>query len=509
MSGSTALLWIVVPLATLVVDLKWLRVAQREHYAGGRVTAIATLWVKVSPLDGIAVLVDGILLLVGLGTHAWLSAVLLTLSVIGLILLPWRLAQTGRKAKLATTPRLWRVAILVIVIDAATIAGLGPRLGALATFFSPVVIDAALWMVAPLERRLSRKYVVSARARLQKVRPTVVAITGSYGKTSTKGYAAQLIGGSRTTVASPASFNNLMGLSLTVNKGLVEGTEVFIAEMGTYGPGEIRKLCETFPPDVAAITTIGEAHLERMKDRATIVTAKSEITERPPTVVLNIDVPELAALADGLEATKRVIRCSTSGGKADVSVVEHDGTWSVAIDGEPLTDAAAPPTGHPINLAIAAGLALAVDVPRVAIARALERGLPGAAHRAEINHTADGVIIIDDTYNANPDGAAQALRAARELAGEGRVFTITPGMVELGSRQAAANGELALAATAAPSMTLAVTGRTNREALVGGATGPGTVLTFPDRATAAAAVLKQARAGDVIVYENDLPDHYP
>src|SRR5690606_26013985 len=134
-------------------------------------------------------------------------------------------------------------------------------------------------------------------------------------------YIAHLLSASTAVVASPASFNNRLGLSRAVNDGLVDGTEVFVAEMGTYGPGEIRELCRLFPPDIAVITTIGEAHLERMKTHATILAAKSEITERAGTVVLPIDTAELAGLAERCRAGgKRVITCSTGGATADVQV---------------------------------------------------------------------------------------------------------------------------------------------------------------------------------------------
>nr|WP_277628484.1 Mur ligase family protein [Arsenicicoccus dermatophilus] len=357
------------------------------------------------------------------------------------------------------------------------------------------------------------------------MRPTVVAITGSYGKTSTKLYVNQLLSRSHAAVASPASFNNLMGLSRTVNDRLVPGTEVFVAEMGTYGPGEIRELCTVFPPTIAAITTIGEAHLERMKNRETIVAAKSEITEEAAVSVLNVDVPELAALADRLEGVKRVVRCSaTAGGWADVVVaplagasvgdasgtaVAGGGRWEVTVDGEHVTTVDAPPAGHPINLAIAVGIARALDVPAASLAP-LMIDLPGAAHRAELQRDERGVAVIDDTYNSNPDGAASALRSARAAVGEGgRIWTITPGMVELGDQQAARNRAFAADATAMPDQVLAITGLTNRRALLAGAQGqPGEVRTYPSREAAAAEIMAQTAAGDVVLFENDLPDHY-
>ena len=141
------------------------------------------------------------------------------------------------------------------------------------------IAEVALLAAHPLEDQLGRRYEVSAAAKIKQVAPRVVAITGSYGKTSTKNYAAHLMAGRWSVLASPASFNNVLGLARAVNDRLTPGTDVFVAEMGTYGPGEIARLCRMFPPEVSAITTIGEAHLERMKDRATIVRAKSEILE--------------------------------------------------------------------------------------------------------------------------------------------------------------------------------------------------------------------------------------
>jgi UDP-N-acetylmuramoyl-tripeptide--D-alanyl-D-alanine ligase len=89
--------------------------------------------------------------------------------------------------------------------------------------------------------------VTSARARLVQVSPDVVVITGSHGKTSTEAYIEALLAPEKNVFASPDSFNNMMGLSRTLNDGLSGSTEVFVAEMGTYGPGEIRRLTETFP----------------------------------------------------------------------------------------------------------------------------------------------------------------------------------------------------------------------------------------------------------------------
>jgi hypothetical protein len=139
----------------------------------------------------------------------------------------------------------------------------------------------------------------------------VVAVTGSYGKTSTKGHIAHLVRPDRTVVATPASFNNRAGLARAVNEHLADGTEVFVAEMGTYGPGEIAELCRWCPPDISVITAIGPVHLERFGSEDRIVEAKSEILRAGDDVVLAVDDPRLAALAErGGRRGKRVLRCS-------------------------------------------------------------------------------------------------------------------------------------------------------------------------------------------------------
>src|SRR5690606_6637190 len=150
---------------------------------------------------------------------------------------------------------------LSVVVGGVLLFTIGWSGPVLALLVAPLLMDLALIPMNAVEKKLSNKYLVSARKRLNQVKPTVVAITGSYGKTSTKGYVGHVLDGSFAVVASPASFNNLMGLSRAVNDRVVPGTEVFIAEMGVYGPGEIRELSKSFPPDIAAITTIGEAHL--------------------------------------------------------------------------------------------------------------------------------------------------------------------------------------------------------------------------------------------------------
>lgn len=488
--------------AGALAGLRWLRVAQREHYLPGSVTRFATRWWT---LGANRVLAVAVALGVVLSVRSPLSAIVAAAAV---ATGPFGLSLKGRTARLAWTRRMKMLAAVWGIVQAAVVAvgvvtGDAPTVAVLAAALTPVLVDFALLITAPVERRLVEPYVRDAAKRLQRVRPTVVAITGSYGKTTTKGYVAHLVGGSRSVVATPASFNNRAGLARAVNEHLTPGTEVFVAEMGTYGPGEIAELCGWCPPDVAVITAIGPVHLERMGSEENITAAKAEILERARVAVLNVDSPHLAGLADTRAvAGQKVIRCSATSPDADVAVVDGDvrvaGRVIGTLDG-----------GHPTNVACAVAAALELGVAEGDVGARLG-GLPTAQHRLTVSTAASGATVIDDTYNANPAGAARALEALGRHGAAGKLrVVVTPGMVELGARQHEENARFARAA-AEVATHLLVVGHTNRRALLEGAGGVGArVVAVETRDQAVAWVREHVGDGDAVLYENDLPDHFP
>ncbi|MGY1615359.1 Mur ligase family protein [Geodermatophilus sp. SYSU D00691] len=502
----TAAEWVATAAGSAVAGLTWWRVAQREHYEPGRCTSTLRLWLTKKPSSGAPYALGAAFAIASARVPGLVAPAALSFAAA-----PTGLVVRKPFPRPAFTPRLRRLAGGWVLVHAAVaVAFRNPTVNAVLIPFGAPITDGVLAALKPLENALSKKFVTSAQAKLAQVAPDVVAITGSYGKTSTKAYTEALLAGQTSVYASPASFNNLMGLSRSVNDGLAPGTKVFVAEMGTYGPGEISRLTKIFPPKVAAITTIGEAHLERMGSRATIVRAKLEIVEQAEIVVLNVDVPELAAAADELAATKTVVRVSAQPDTgADVAVVAHGGTWEVRDATEQRAVIAEPPgTGHPTNLAVAIGIARALGVGWPGIVGTLRRRLPGVAHRAEVQADSNGISIIDDTYNANPNGAKQALDHAAELSEGHRLWVVTPGMVELGDQQDARNAEFARQVMAVPQATLVVVGETNRRPLVEGSTEDRRILAR-SRSEAMTKVGASAGPGDVVLFENDLPDHYP
>lgn len=512
---SEILLVLVHAVTVAVASLRWLRVGQREHYAPGRVTRFALRWWGATPanlaLAGLAVVAAVVTL--ALSGFARLLPAVVVLGVLALA--PVGLGLRGRTAPLRWTRRLSVVAGLTAAVAAglAVVGGLVTVSSLpLLALLQPLVVDAALAIDGPIERLLSERFVRDARERLRRVDPQVIAITGSYGKTSVKNYTAHLLSQSRTTIASRKSFNNRLGLAMSVNQDLQPGTDCYIAEMGTYGVGEIAELCTWMPPSISAITAIGPVHLERMGSLDTIARAKSEILEPAATVVLNVDDERLAALADRAASQgKRVVRCSTSDDTADVQVVQVDGRLQVTV-GDDHWDVPAPPVALvPINLAIAIGLCLAADAPPVRLEDGIA-SLPAVENRLTVTTRETGPSLIDDTYNSNPAGAQVALeRLAATVAGAGgRGIVVSPGMVELGSRQEDENRRFARS-VAEQGAVLVVVGRTNRDALTGGyrEVADAAPVTVADREAAVAWIREHAGTGDVVLFENDLPDHFP
>ncbi len=452
--------------------VRWLRIAQREHYLFGSATRFARRWWGSTNVNVALVCVA---VFTAALAFAWPITGLATaaIAVVG----PIGLSLRGRTSRLTWTRRLRTAAIVTVLVTVVVVVVVGllfdraPSAVAVSGLVAPLLVDDALWLVAPLERALARRHIKRATATLRRVAPTVVAITGSYGKTTTKQYARHLVSGSRRIVASPASFNNAAGLSRAITEQLAPGTEVFIAEMGTYGKGEIASLCEWVQPEIGVVTAIGPVHLERMGSLDTIVAAKSEILECVKTAVLNVDAYGLAAVADANRvAGKRVIACSAErlASPVDVRVLREDGRST--IDAGESRTATVDSTAQPTNLACAIAIALALDVPWDEIVPRLA-GLPQPEHRQEIAVAASGVHVIDNTFSSNPASAESSL-SLLAFTGEidARRVVVTPGMVELGNQQPHENERFGSGASLVAD-DIVVVGHTNRRALLQGAAG--------------------------------------
>jgi UDP-N-acetylmuramoyl-tripeptide--D-alanyl-D-alanine ligase len=267
---------------------------------------------------------------------------------------------------------------------------------------------------------------------------TVIGITGSTGKTCTKDFTAAVLGGRRRVVASRASFNNEVGLPLTILEA-TPSTEFLVCEMGSRGRGHIRRLCEVARPSIGIVTNVGVAHMELFGSSDALREAKAELVEALPgdgVAVLNADDDVVRAYAArtparvvlfgmGPDAEVRAanVKVSRQTGAAEFDLETAAGTAHVRLRarGEQMVpDALA-------AAAVGSALGIALDDIADGLARASV-----AAGRMEAFETADGLRVVNDAYNANPTSMAAALRAARWMAGDARCVAVLGPMAELG-----------------------------------------------------------------------------
>jgi UDP-N-acetylmuramoyl-tripeptide--D-alanyl-D-alanine ligase len=296
---------------------------------------------------------------------------------------------------------------------------------------------------------------------------TVIALTGSSGKTSTKDLLGQLLATHAPTVFTEGSFNNEIGLPLTVLRA-DEDTRFLLLEMGARGVGHIKQLCELAPPKVGLVLNIGTAHVGEFGSKEITAAAKGELIEALPKdglAVLNADDDYVARMAERSDAPVVWFgeQPSARVRAGDVDIDENGCagfTLVLSAANAPLSPAE-PDLGangvqapvrlrfvgeHQVSNALAAAavcIGMGMSVPE--IAAAMDAAEPLSGGRMSVTHRADGVIVIDDAYNANPESMRAGLKALVTLARsrpEGRSWAVLGQMAELGETSAEAHDAL-------------------------------------------------------------------
>ena len=338
-------------------------------------------------------------------------------------------------------------------------------------------------------------------------RLTVVAMTGSVGKTTTKDLTRQLLAASGPTVAPRASFNNEIGLPLTVLEA-DESTRYLVLEMGASGPGHIAYLTDIAPLDAAGVLMIGHAHMGGFGSIEGVAAAKAEIIAGllpEGTAVLNADDARAAAMAE--LAPARVLTFSAQGRQADLRAenVALDAAARAAFDlhlpglAEPRRVQLAVAGAHNVSNALAAaGLALAAGLDPELVADRLGSVSIESPHRMDVSELGGDLLLIDDSYNANIDSMTAALAVLPALAGGRRRVVVISEMLELGESSAADHartGELAAQAGAAMLIGIGST----QEALEAARARGVEVVGFDDAATAISQIDALLCDGDAVL----------
>jgi UDP-N-acetylmuramoyl-tripeptide--D-alanyl-D-alanine ligase len=340
-----------------------------------------------------------------------------------------------------------------------------------------------------------------------------VGITGSSGKTSTKDLLGQVLATAGPTVSPPGSFNNDIGLPLTVLTA-DEQTRHLVLEMGARGPGHIARLCGIARPQIGVVLNVGSAHLGEFGSAEVIATSKGELVEALPaggTAVLNSDDARVAGMAPRTRA--RVVTTGVTSATADVRAtqVELDDAararFTLVAGGEQ----------HPVILQVlglhqvanalaAAAAALAAGLTPAAVAAALSAAVPRSRWRMEVTRRDDGITVVNDAYNANPESMRAALAALAQLAGTRRI-AVLGAMGELGPGADAEHARLGrdavragvdLLVSVGPDAIAVHTGALAERA-AGGADDAGQVVHVPDRVAAGALLAEVLRPGDVVL----------
>jgi UDP-N-acetylmuramoyl-tripeptide--D-alanyl-D-alanine ligase len=337
---------------------------------------------------------------------------------------------------------------------------------------------------------------------------TVIGITGSAGKTTTKDLTAQLLETLGPTIAPRESFNNEIGHPLTVLR-ITGKTRFLVSELAARGPGHIAQLCQIAPPRLGAVLGVGLAHAGEFGSLEAIAQAKGELVAALPAdgiAVLNADDHRVAAMAARTRA-----RAVTFGQSERADVRAENVRADEA--GRPAFTLTTPAGSAPVQLRLhgehhvtnalaAAALAEQLDMPVAAIAAGLSAAVARSRWRMEVTRLPDGVTVVNDAYNANPESVRAAIAALATMSRGHRGFAVLGHMTELGDDADRLHAEIGADAAAADLAGLIVVGDAAAPIATGARAVPGwrgELQHVPDAAAAVGALRGRLRRGDVVL----------
>ena len=479
------------------------------------------------------------LFVVILGMNEFSPLTLSALAAIQLILgfIMYRKAvKTPQKKKFALTARMKRLYAALVLVSIVAV-GLNiwfiircndlakenrfyDTLGTLLWYWRPsffliLLVALAGLLALPIERLIFHLYFRDAeRKLLENPRLIRIGITGSYGKTSTKFILAEILSQKYNVLATPASFNTPMGVTRIIRERLTPSHQVFIGEMGARHVGEIKELSRLVHPTIGILTAVGPQHLDTFKTLERIEKTKYELIDALPEDGLGVFLHDDAIVTKLYEKTQHpkllVGREGSEAWATDVHVSPQGSHFTLHLKGwEPFECVTVLLGEHNIsNILMASAVAKHLGLNKEQIKRGILQCKP-VEHRLQLLKMAGGVTVIDDAFNTNPSSSKRALQVLSSF--PGRRVIVTPGMVELGAEEAKYNEEFGQAMASAVDVAVLV-GKRHTEPIQKGLKEQG----FPAENIHVVANLDEAiqvvngllHPGDVVMYENDLPDHY-
>jgi len=510
--------------------LRYLQFFQQEEYDGKRF--VEWLWrTKSFDIRGSSIL-GAILLCDYASRMTWHQSMFVAAGIALFIISLFETdPRRGGKLRLNMTERarrIYRLAFLLsgiffgIALADQGFFGRSPNCAIWAMFLVamqaiPFNLVCSNYLQLPSERKRQAHFIAEAKQILADTKPRIIGITGSYGKTSTKMVLNEMLSAMEPTFTLNRSINTPMGITREIRTRMKPGHRFAVIEMGAYQLGSIKRLCDLTPPDAAIITAVGIMHLERFGSEENVFRAKAELAQAVPKsgiLVCNGDDqnarniaaqnPKATTLLFGIDQSQHLDCWMT-----DIAHNESGASFVIHWKGA-LYPGTTKLQGRPMLSNILAAFTMACALgqdPRVMVAVAAS--LEPVENRLQVKRLSD-MVELRDAYNSNPVGFAAALDELDRFPG-GRKILVTPGMVELGNRQAIENEIVAVRAAGVCDLVLVV-GNTNKDAIVKGLRKGGlsdeNIQICQERQTAFAYIRKHHKPGDVVLIENDLPDLY-
>jgi len=441
--------------------------------------------------------------------------------------------HTPRANRLLGATFFWIAAIFILVTFASNLVSIESErfqvliilvVGLIAHLLAPIFLMLGNMLMIPVESFLRRRFIASAKRVMKQINPTVIGITGSYGKTTTKVFLTEILNGRYKAYPTPKSFNTMMGVCIAINNDLKNDFSIdyFVVEMGAYIRGEIQRICELTPPHISIVVEVGPQHLERFGSLDNIATAKYEIIkELPPdgVGVFNWDNPYVREMANKgypktrLTVSKLVSPDAPQGVRFVASNISENlnGLSFVVTDTETKESAKFETSlmgEHNVtNILLSTAVAVHEGMRLRDIALRV-RSLRPAESRL-VRQVIGGITIINDAYSANPAGVVSALKSLSLHTG--KKLVITPGMVELGELHYPENYKLGQLLKDHATDVILV-GKDQTKPIFDGLK----ASQFPDDHLMVVDELREAitwyqthlATGDTVLFLNDLPDTY-
>ncbi len=363
--------------------------------------------------------------------------------------------------------------------------------------FSELLVLANLLMKI-YETPRNNRFIRRAKQKLADSTCVKVGITGSFGKTSVKTFACTILSEKFKVLATPSSYNTPIGIARTVNENSLD-CDIFLAEMGARKTGDIKELCEMVDPAYGVVTGVCGQHFETFGSLEAIKAEKAELAKHAEHVILGesaVGLTEKSALREGVDFSAENIVCSEAGTRFDLRIKGQSVEVATPLLGRHAAE----------DIALAAALCFELGMSLQEIAAGIAKIQP-VPHRLQ-KIEANGLHILDDSYNSNVEGALDAVETLRLFGG--KKVVVTPGLVELGDIEQRENERLG-ASLAGLDLVILV-GETLVLPVRNGylaAGGSEQVLRIVPTLAAAQEILKtELSEGDSVLFLNDLPDIY-